>query len=858
MAHYELDVQPELVRAVRRTYRAIAKALDEEAAAVEKTPGVIGDDWTGLAARTVKHDIGALGKLLSKFHDHFDTAAEALKVLADTYDDELLALGKLNTRRTEATSAYDASLNDASAQHSKALKDLGADRRAAPDEVTALTKKYNGLRNAATETRDSAYGKIDADYEALLERARTATRTCARKLANATHVKVPQSLEVNLLDPSNYAAVLAALRDACEQELGTELELVAAHDAADDADKVRDADQLAELLSLASMGDAASTTKLLAMLQQYDGDPEFAALLARALEPEDLGRWLAQMSDFPQRYGVPEGKTEAQMTEEYLQLLGLLGGSYGLASQLQGENAMPRSRYDDFTEAITDQIEAGNGAEEWPGQHIVIASLLTQGSWHPELLATVTKNVVDFERENLEGTRWSEYQVGGWSVMTPQGYSSDPVQTLMVALANNRAAAQQFFTDGGTRSIDVDGSPQQVSDTLAYLLMDRRTNDEGKSVAAALSVAAAEFPGDDVPAELARQLGVIVAHGEEQVARAKAEAEKNKKPWYVDVGHFVLDLGGLVPGVGEVADLLNAAWYKAEGDDLSAAISAAGAVPFAGWGATGAKGLTGLKQMFSPADFAKIEKELEALADVGADLSHLRNAKGKDAVLVEFDSAEGLGKALDNLLPNALYKNGDLTFRTDGAGKIIVSGEGGMRRFMEISRHARPGTELSWSGHTFKVAADGTVDVIAISRFKPIWGQGEAFNAVNWKRYPHNEVYLDGGRRLDSYKPGKEIVERKFRQYAELKDPKTLQKDIDLIRTQYREDILVPRTPGNLKNFPDIAGKPLKGKMILEIPPQNGPLDRQLLQYAARHKVTVRDTAGKVYTPSHPLGKAKP
>ena len=55
------------------------------------------------------------------------------------------------------------------------------------------------------------------------------------------------------------------------------------------------------------------------------------------------------------------------------------------------------------------------------------------------------------------------------------------------------------------------------------------------------------------------------------------------------IGHGVLDVAGLVPGVGEVADLANAAWYTAEGDYTMAALSAAAAIPFAGWAATGAK-----------------------------------------------------------------------------------------------------------------------------------------------------------------------------------------------------------------------------------------------------------------------------
>ncbi|GGM19757.1 DNRLRE domain-containing protein [Micromonospora yangpuensis] len=57
-----------------------------------------------------------------------------------------------------------------------------------------------------------------------------------------------------------------------------------------------------------------------------------------------------------------------------------------------------------------------------------------------------------------------------------------------------------------------------------------------------------------------------------------------------DVGHAALDVAGLVPGVGEVADLANAAWYAAEGDYGNAALSAASAVPFAGYGASAVKG----------------------------------------------------------------------------------------------------------------------------------------------------------------------------------------------------------------------------------------------------------------------------
>ena len=50
-----------------------------------------------------------------------------------------------------------------------------------------------------------------------------------------------------------------------------------------------------------------------------------------------------------------------------------------------------------------------------------------------------------------------------------------------------------------------------------------------------------------------------------------------------------LDVVGLIPGLGEIADLANAGVSLARGDYVGAALSLAAMVPFAGWAATGAK-----------------------------------------------------------------------------------------------------------------------------------------------------------------------------------------------------------------------------------------------------------------------------
>jgi hypothetical protein len=58
-----------------------------------------------------------------------------------------------------------------------------------------------------------------------------------------------------------------------------------------------------------------------------------------------------------------------------------------------------------------------------------------------------------------------------------------------------------------------------------------------------------------------------------------------------DLGHAVLDVVGLVPVVGEVADVANGIWYAAEGNYVGAALSMSSAIPFLGYGAAAVKAL---------------------------------------------------------------------------------------------------------------------------------------------------------------------------------------------------------------------------------------------------------------------------
>ncbi|ELS57260.1 golvesin C-terminal-like domain-containing protein [Streptomyces viridochromogenes] len=56
-----------------------------------------------------------------------------------------------------------------------------------------------------------------------------------------------------------------------------------------------------------------------------------------------------------------------------------------------------------------------------------------------------------------------------------------------------------------------------------------------------------------------------------------------------DIGHAALDVAGMVPVIGEAADVANGIWYAAEGNYADAALSMAAAVPGVGMAATAAK-----------------------------------------------------------------------------------------------------------------------------------------------------------------------------------------------------------------------------------------------------------------------------
>ncbi|MFC7677700.1 HNH endonuclease [Paenibacillus sp. GCM10028914] len=112
--------------------------------------------------------------------------------------------------------------------------------------------------------------------------------------------------------------------------------------------------------------------------------------------------------------------------------------------------------------------------------------------------------------------------------------------------------------------------------------------------------------------------------------------EKKKGFWdkMLDGVQVALDVVGMIPGVGEIADLTNAAIYTARGDYTNAALSAAAAIPFAGWAATGAKfvnkGAKALKAGAKYGDEAlSVAKTVQKTGDAAANTAKFAPSPGK-------------------------------------------------------------------------------------------------------------------------------------------------------------------------------------------------------------------------------------
>jgi len=141
------------------------------------------------------------------------------------------------------------------------------------------------------------------------------------------------------------------------------------------------------------------------------------------------------------------------------------------------------------------------------------------------------------------------------------------------------------------------------------------------------------------------------------------------------------------------------------------------------------------------------------------------------------------------------------------------------------------------------------------------------FNKARAKFYPYNEVYLEAPKkainlpegapikhqyvRLDSYVPNKEIVSRKYTQLSEVSE-ETAIRYLKELSDKYAPGTKIADVPSNISGanasiFKVNNGKVLDGQMILEVPVQKKPIPQNVINYADKLRIKIRNTNNKLY-----------
>ncbi|MFE1263229.1 DNRLRE domain-containing protein [Streptomyces albogriseolus] len=145
-----------------------------------------------------------------------------------------------------------------------------------------------------------------------------------------------------------------------------------------------------------------------------------------------------------------------------------------------------------------------------------------------------------------------------------------------------------------------------------------------------------------------------------------------------DIGHATLDVVGLVPVVGEVADVANGIWYAAEGNYVDAALSLTSAIPLAGYAATAVKAGRYVEKGVEAVDSANdARKAVDNAGDAANAAGDARKADGVDAPTTKSpDSPQAPACKVNSFLPGTQVVLADGTTRAIEkleAGDLVVA-----------------------------------------------------------------------------------------------------------------------------------------------------------------------------------------
>jgi hypothetical protein len=249
---------------------------------------------------------------------------------------------------------------------------------------------------------------------------------------------------------------------------------------------------------------------------------------------------------------------------------------------------------------------------------------------------------------------------------------------------------------------------------------------------------------------------------------------KDEKWTASDTGHLALDVLGMIPGIGEVADGINASWYAKQGKYGDAALSGAAMIPGAGWAAGGtkiAKHMGKLKRVLGFSDKAKdvknVSKTTKGKFNMGEDdmLKHVEShgtpyaPNGNVTGYWNQTNKEGVRNSVvagNKLIDNAKNFNNTKTLNLKYAGD--VSNRSVMEATIDngqkvsfIRSTGGGGKSIDWvdeaTGKKYKVTSQG-INYPVMDKVHHITPTGQRGTAGHWFKHEKGGKY---GNWFDGY-----------------------------------------------------------------------------------------------------------
>ncbi|WP_375492697.1 hypothetical protein [uncultured Jatrophihabitans sp.] len=406
-----------------------------------------------------------------------------------------------------------------------------------------------------------------------------------------------------------------------------------------------------------------NTKALLALLSTEGYDPYFAKVFAQQTSPKALEEYIRDNfgSD-----GRLNGDVDARQYEE---VLTGLGQTLSLATRGTGDLSLGKKWTDNYVRWMTmppeGADEAVNDRRYDLGGRGVLMMIMARGNWSTAFLKHATTVIKAFDKDQNDDVFWYPPASMGTAV-TPQGKTfTDPIVALMSALSHNPAVAKWAFTSGKTVEVPLHGKKVAVNAFLQHVLS--RDYEFGGSSTPLLALQAA-INGD-------KTSPVMLDVRTLSESAKEAKAERDAEPWYEKWGHDILNVIGLIPFVGDLANAPNAAWYAAEGDWADAGITTAGMIPFIGDAALGGKLLSDGSKLAKVLKVLRIggltEKELRD----GVDLSKLEQEVSGAGAVINLTDKAALEEALKTPHPGISYEFDGIRYTTDADGNLkTISG----------------------------------------------------------------------------------------------------------------------------------------------------------------------------------------